>query len=440
MRILLLFLIFIYSCSSHNIQIPDIKSSNNFEWWKIFNDEKLNSIINTAIKNNFDIKIQEKNIEIARGNYYIERSSLLPFLSLSGSTVGYKRYLRGLPKFIPSKIKESEYNLSIDLNYEIDFWQKNYLKTKSKKDIENIEKLKMQIIEKSLISDVCSIYFEIKKNYKIKRILNSILITYKNDFDVLKKKFLKNEISIENLNKIKIQIENIKEKIILINNSNEILISSLNYLLGKKPENVLKINPEFKFLKLNIPEKVNSKMLLNRPDIQVSLNSIILNKKLVKIAKTNFFPDFYLITSYGYNSGKLSDLIKNYNSLYNLTFNFLQSIFDFGKRKNLVRISEKQLEIANINFSNTMYKALKEVHQSISLYKNLMDRRKQILKEIKNLNNILNSLTEKFENGFIPIEKLYELKINILQKKIELINTEKDIYDSIIKTYKALGY
>ncbi len=440
MRILLIFLIFVFSCSSHNINIPNLKSTNNFEWWKIFNDENLNSIINIAIKNNFDIKIQEINIEIARANYYIERSSLLPYLSLSGSAVRYKRYLRGLPKFIPSKIKESEYNLSIDLNYEVDFWQKNYLKTKSKKDIENIEKFKKQIIEKSLVSDACSIYFEIKKNYEIKKILNNILNIYKDYFNVLKKKFLRNEISIEYLNKIKIQIESVKEKIIILNNSNEILISSLNYLLGKKPENILNIKPEFKFIKLKIPENVNSKMILNRPDLQITLNSIILNKKLVKIAKKSFFPDFYLTTSYGYNSGKISDLIKNYNSLYNLTFKFLQSVFDFGKRKNLVKISEKQLEIANINFSNIMFNALKEVHQSISTYKNLVNKRKQILKEIKNLNCILNSLKEKFKNGFIPIEKLYELKIDILQKRIDLINTEKDIYDAIIKTYKALGY
>jgi len=265
-------------------------------------------------------------------------------------------------------------------------------------------------------------------------------LDYEKKLKILKDKFSEGETTIEYLNETRYHIEDVKERIIVIKNSNEILISSLKYLLGKDQKYKLNIKREFKFEKFEIPIKVSSKMLLNRPDIKVSLNSIILNRELVRIAKTSYFPEFYLTTSYGYNSKKLSNLIRNYNSLYNLTFKFLESVFDFGKRRNIVKISEKQLEVANLNFTNTLYKALKEINQSIVTYKNLLKKREKNLIELKTLQKILFTQKDKFKNGLIPVEKLFDLKINILQKRMELLETEKEIYDALIKVYKALGY
>ncbi len=440
MKIVVIFLITLFSCAPYNLEITNYeKNKKDLAWWKIFNDVELENIINEAVNKNLDIKIQRKNIEIARINYYIEQSSLFPELNLSGAGVRYKRYLRGLPEFIPSKIKESQYNLSIDLNYEIDFWRKNYLKTKSKKIVEIIENHKNEIIKKTLISNICSIFFEIKKNNSIKNIYNEILKLYKNEFDILKEKFIIGDLPIERLNEVKIKIEKIEENLILIQNSNNILTYSINVLMAKKPKNKIRIG-EFKFVKISLPQNIESENLKRRPDVKIALDSIILNKQLLKIAKTSYFPQFYLTTSYGYENDKIKNLINNYNSLYNISLKFLQSIFDYGKRKNLVKISEKELEKSNIYFTNVILNALKEVHESISYYVNLTKKREKILNELNLLNNILLTSIEKFKKNLIPLEKIYELKVDILLKRIELLNTEKEIYDAIIKIYKALGF
>ena len=94
----LFILIFFFSCSIHNVhntQAPAVNHTIKNKWWYIFNDANLNNFINIALKKNLDLKLAEQDIEIARYNYFISKSSLFPFINLSGSGVRYKRYLRG---------------------------------------------------------------------------------------------------------------------------------------------------------------------------------------------------------------------------------------------------------------------------------------------------------------------------------------------------------
>ena len=408
-------------------------------WWYNFNDTDLNNLIAKALKKNYNLKLAEKNIHLARLNYYIERTSLSPYIYSSGKGIRYKKYLRGLPKFIPPQIKETQYSLNIDLNYELDFWRKNYLKTLTKKEMIILEKYKREIIEDTLISDVVSIYFELIKLNTLKKIyekIKFIKIEKKKSFYL---KFLNGFIPISYLKKINTEISDIENVIITLNNEIENLIYTLNVLTGEIPEKKLIIDKNWNFKQPEIPALLPSNALLNRPDINISIAKIFINEKLVDIAKKEYFPKFTLTSQYGYESGKVSNLIKNLNSLYSLSLNFVQSVFDFGKRRNLVKISKTQLKIANIEFKKTILNALLEIESSLNSYKNALIKRKKINKKFKNLQELLQIKKLKFEKNEDSIENILTLKESILFAKIELINEEKEIYDYAIKSYKALG-
>jgi outer membrane protein, multidrug efflux system len=52
------------------------------KWWSRFGDEKLNAIVETALKNNIDIEIAVTRVEEAKAKYNLVRSQTYPSLGL----------------------------------------------------------------------------------------------------------------------------------------------------------------------------------------------------------------------------------------------------------------------------------------------------------------------------------------------------------------------
>ncbi len=443
-KILIFLLIFLaFSCGTNDkiLKKKNFSFQNyNYEnWWEKFNDNKLNFLIEQAIKNNLDLKLAYLNIKKARYYYKVAKSELFPNIYLQGSRIRYKKYLHGLPKFIPKKIKEDQFNLNIDLRYELDLWQKNYLKTISKKHEKLVERYFLQLEKKSLISTVCLIYFEIKKNLKILNLQRKILKILNNSKDILISKFQNGLTSNDVLRNIEIRITSIKEIIPIISSNIKILKSSLKVLLNNSKSNI-NISPSWKFRLIKIPMQTPAKIVLNRPDINILMEKIFVNKINLAISKKALLPSFSFTWNYGYESAKLSKLIKNSSSLYNLTVSFIQTLFDYGKRKNLIKISEINLEESKIELRNKILEAVKEVEDNLNKLENLKLKRAEILNKISQYRKILKIENEKFLSDLSNLVKINDIKIKILSEKINLIETEGQIIFTEIKILKAMGY
>src|ERR1700722_18338946 len=66
-------------------------------WWQVFQDTKLQELIRTALKQNYDLQLATERIGAERAQLAITRSSLFPQIQGSGSFQG------GKEQFFPAK-------------------------------------------------------------------------------------------------------------------------------------------------------------------------------------------------------------------------------------------------------------------------------------------------------------------------------------------------
>src|SRR3984957_10521640 len=59
-------------------------------WWQVFQDPKLQELIRTALKQNYDLQIATERINAARAQVAVTRSSLFPQVSGNGNFSGGK--------------------------------------------------------------------------------------------------------------------------------------------------------------------------------------------------------------------------------------------------------------------------------------------------------------------------------------------------------------
>ena len=99
-KLLVVFIILLSACNKNleplnvqsNIKLPanfeNLKNSKNQvqlrEWWKNWNDEVLNNLINEGIKNNYDILIARNRLQEAMANANLAYADLGAKAELSG--------------------------------------------------------------------------------------------------------------------------------------------------------------------------------------------------------------------------------------------------------------------------------------------------------------------------------------------------------------------
>src|SRR5690349_12417709 len=59
-------------------------------WWQVFQDPKLQELIRTALKQNYDLQLATERINAARAQLAITRSSLFPQVQGAGNFAGGK--------------------------------------------------------------------------------------------------------------------------------------------------------------------------------------------------------------------------------------------------------------------------------------------------------------------------------------------------------------
>ncbi len=96
-------------------------AASELRWQEFFTDEKLQSIIETALNNNRDLRIAALNVQRARALYGIQRAELFPSVgaTLSGSRQRVPADLSGKDK--ASTTEQYSVNLGI-ASWEIDFF------------------------------------------------------------------------------------------------------------------------------------------------------------------------------------------------------------------------------------------------------------------------------------------------------------------------------
>ena len=104
----------------------------NKPYWQKYNDEILINHLDNIYKNNFDIKIAAYQIEESEKIVKLALSNELPQIALNG--YAGRTLTSSDEKFgdlIIPDYSQYHYLLPLTLNYEIDLWGKNRLKTKS---------------------------------------------------------------------------------------------------------------------------------------------------------------------------------------------------------------------------------------------------------------------------------------------------------------------
>lgn len=414
-------------------------------WWKNFNDENLNKLVDEAVQNNVSYQMALNNIDIAKTYISEATFNLLPNAGV-GYTFNRARFnnsnvsLDGFDARLPDETFAFDY-LYGSVSYDVDLWGKK--RNTRKEAIVNvgIHEAESRSVKLSLVSEVVNVYFQIATvNANIENLQRQLDIA--NAFVKIANAQYKSGFSNDDVvrhagsqkNVIQRDLKNLKKQ-------QKIYMNYLAYLLGEYPENfyyqIKPIKQDVHFEKL-LPPSVPAQVLANRPDIQTAFLQVILNGYIEKKALADFLPSFKLFALYGDEKFTVAEFAQD-SLLALYGFNIVESLTDAAINISKHERAQEQYENAALNYKNTVLNAFQEVNNALLSFNEdqgvlVMDQ------EIEHAAYEDFQYAEKqYKSGLVDYATYLNYESLLLERKYTMNYQVLLMYRDIIQIYKTLG-
>ena len=412
----------------------------NKEWWKQFNDAKLNALVDEALLGSDDLKLSALKVLKARQTFGLSEANEMPTLNANAS--GSRQQTSNEAFSTKNKRAEySDYALGGSLSYEIDFWGRLSSQSESNWSLYLGTQAARETLRNSLIHDVISAYFNLASLQARMAILEQSANAYKASYEFRAKQQKVGTISDVLANQALAQYNNVQASKNSLMESYKLQQSALAILLGKNPQALFEMQTAEGTLPnaLVIPAGVPSTLMENRPDIKEALENLKSKNALIGVEKAAYFPTISLTGSYGQQSDDLNNILKSSANRWSFGPSLSVPIFDFGRIKQRVSISETDLQSSLVSYEQSVKKAYKEVHDTLAKENLAKSRLAFQEEELKAYQKVLDLSTKRFNQGVANQLEVLDAQKSVLSASLSVVATKQYLLTSQAELFKALG-
>ncbi len=421
----------------------------SIKWREYFTDPYLIAIIDSAIKNNQELNIALREIEIDKNEIQARKGEYLPFVNVAGAAGVDKtgRYtwdglseedLKANPDKAPKHI--GEFRVGIYASWELDVWKKlrNAKKSATLKYFATIEGRNFLVT--NLIAEISSSYYELLALDNMMSIVQQNIELQKNALRMVKLEKEAAKVSQLAVNRFDAQLlhtqnlqYNIQQQIVETENK-------INFLAGRFTKHVARTNAMFNDIPVeNVQTGIPSQLLLNRPDIRQAELALAASKLDVQVARANFYPSFRLSAGTGFTAFNPGFVFTPESLLFNLVGDAVGPLINKnGIKAAYQNANEKQI-ISAYQYERTILSAFIEVANHLSFINNYKNSYETKAKEVEILNQSVDISNKLFISSKADYIEVLLTQREALDSRIELIETKLKQLQAKVNIYRALG-
>src|ERR1700683_1040825 len=412
------------------------ESLGDEKWWEVFQDPQLQSLIRTALKNNYDVRIAATRVLEAQAQLGITRADQLPSLSGGGNISSQQN-----PLFGPSPANEiTQGQLTASAAYNLDFWGKYRRATQAARATLLANEWAQKEVTSTLVAELATAYFQLRE---LDLELEISKRTFTSRSDSLHLTTTLEEHGIDSLLDVRqseqlvypaaTEIPDFERQVALQENA-------ISILLGKKPGNVprgLKLTEEPH--SPEIPGGLPCSLLERRPDIRQAEENLVAANAQIGVARAAYFPQISLTATAGYESPALTNLFTGPAGIWNLAASVTQPIFEGGRLKSNVRLAEAQHEQMLLTYEQTIEGAFRDVSNGLVSYRKNREFRIQQEHLLESAQDAARLSEVRFKAGTTDYLEVLTNETNSFSAELGLAQAQANELIALVEIYQALG-
>ncbi len=461
-------------------------------WWKVFNEPKLDSLIERAARSNLDLRLAEARVREARAQRGVVAADFWPQANVTGSYAyrgtsetateqasvksggGLARL--GLPGvtikpgaanaaggFDPPTITinpssagaaaaaaampavERDQNLfqaGFDASWEIDVFGR------IRRSVEAAE-AGIQATEEARRDVLVTLFAEVARTYVQLRTLQRRLaiarenIASQQETLVLTQSRLRAGLTSElDVAQASAQLASTQSQVPTLESAIKQAIYQLGILLGQPPGALLAelesegpvpaVPPE-------VPIGLPSELLRRRPDVRQAERLLAAATAQIGVATADLFPRFSLTGSFGTQTADMQYFLDNRSLLWSVGPSVRWPIFDGWRIRSNIQVQNARQEQALAAYEKAVLVALQDVENALVVYAAEQQRYRSLAEAVASNQRSFELSSELYRRGLAPFLNVLEAQRALYLSQDAMVQSESLVVGNLIALYKALG-
>ena len=404
-------------------------------WWQVFQDPKLQELIRTALKQNYDLQIATERINAARGLLAISRSSLFPQVGASADFEGGKQ--------AQTHARSNFLTLAADASFQLDFFGRlRRANEAARAQLLGTEDARQTVIL-TLVSDVASDYFALLQLDLQLQITHNTVSTQTDSVKLTNLRLdhgVATKLDVlqaqQTLDTANAQIPDLERQIAQEENA-------INILLGNYPGDVVRGLPLVEQpLPPEVPPGLPSSLIERRPDIREAEQNLIAANAEIGVAKAQFFPQIALTGSGGGAFGRsslFSGFISSQTGIYSYGAQVTQPIFTGGALKGNLKVAKSEQKQALIAYQQSIQRAFGDVSDALIAYEKYYRVRVSQEQSVADLQESVRLSNLRYTGGTTTYLEVLDGQRSLFSAELTLAQARGNEYQSLVQLYRSLG-
>lgn len=399
-------------------------------WMKVFPDETLQGLIQTALEGNQDLAAAAARVEQFQARARQQEAAFYPQLGLGGSS-GVQG-VRGGPPFT-QRGGVGSYGLGLQMSWEADLWGRlRNLNESAQARLRQQQRLR-DAVQVSIIGQVAQTYFVLAGLDEQLAVARATIEAREKALAIAQARKESGVISGLDLQRFVADLAAARNQTAAIERAVVQTENLLNLLLGRNPGPVARGRDPLRPATTGVlPPGLPSDLLRRRPDVLAAEQSLVAAHAEIGAAIANQFPQVTVGASLGISS---PDLLQTVGGLLQID----QFVFDGGARAAEVQLRRAVFREAYSAYVQTVLGAFREVEDALVAFRTFREQMTQLETQVKSLRTAVELAQVRYEVGRSGYLEVINAQQELFATQLALANARAQRAVAYAAVYQALG-
>ncbi|MFB3123112.1 MAG: efflux transporter outer membrane subunit [Candidatus Binatia bacterium] len=433
---------------------PKIKSepADHSSWWTVFNDPVLNSLVETAYKQNLPLRIAGLRILEARAQLGIAVGRIYPQLQQASGDISGDQISDNAPNAAAANKFFYDFQAGFDAAWELDFWGRFRRGVESADANLSASIADYDDVLVSLVSDVAATYVQIRTfEERLKVALENVRVQG-DSLRIAEVRFSGGAVTELDVTQAKALLRDTQSTIPVLQTGLRQAQNALSILLGMPPRDLQDLLGGPKTIPTaptEVTVGIPAELLGRRPDIRRAELQAAAQSAQIGVAKADLFPAISISGSFGLessakggrqsNGANFSDLFESNSFTYFFGPSFQWPILNYGRIRDNVRVQDVRFQELVVNYQNTVLRAAQEVEDAIVAFLRTQEQARFLSESVESAKRSVELSLIQYREGATDYQRVLDSQGFLVQQQDRLTLSLGDVPTSLIAVYKALG-
>jgi multidrug efflux system outer membrane protein len=405
------------------------------QWWSSFGSDELHGLIAAALAGSPDLAIAVERVKQAEAQVRVAGASLFPTLNLGAGSSRRVTDSEGA-----GSRKSDASTVAFSASYELDLWGRNAAGVRAADASFRATAFDRDAARLTLIAGVATSYFEVlslrgrlaiaRENLAIAERVQSVVATRARNGAA-------SQLDVE---RQQATVLAQRAAVLPLEQQEKQTLAALAVLIGRVPEGFAVKGASLADLAIPaVNPGLPAELLVRRPDLAAAEAQVASANGNVAAARAALLPSIELTGSAGLSSAALLSVLSGPQSAISLALSLLQPIFDGGRLRGQVVISESRERELVEGYRKAILTAFADVEQALVAVSRSAQRETLQAQVQESARNALRLAEIRYREGADDLLTVLEAQRTLFQAQDQLAAIRLDRLAGTVGLYKALG-